>query len=162
MKNQKSDLEGVSGRINELHHEAQMQAGAAKTAMSRAVFAAWEAGKLLQETKKRCTKGTWSTWLETQFDGSARTAQRYMALARKMQNSEELKSLSLRQAYLHTGIAMAANSEGVSIAKIAIPKHVMLANKLIRLLRRRVRINEGMEDLRILYKELELVILKKK
>lgn len=162
MENEKYDFEVASQRINQLHYEAQAQAGAAKTAMSRAVLAAWEAGKLLQDTKKRCIRGTWSTWLETQFDGSARTAQRYIALARKMQNVEDLKGLSLRQAYLHTGIVMAATSEGTSNAKIAIPEHVVLANKLIRLLRRKVRIHEGMEDLRTLYRELEVVVLKKK
>ena len=156
MENKKLDLERVSLMVNQLHHEAQAQAGDARTAMSLGVLAGWAGGRLIHYQKKKCRRGTWSTWLDTQFEGSARTAQRYMSLAKKMKSLEELKGISLRQAYLRLGVAMTPTPGRGVCSEVVIPEFVILANKLTRVLRRNKCINEGLDDLWKLYRELEV------
>jgi hypothetical protein len=43
---------------------------------------AYNAGILLLQAKEQCGHGEWSAWLDTNFEGSARTAQAYMQVAR--------------------------------------------------------------------------------
>ncbi len=47
------------------------------------------AGTLLLKTKESCRHGEWLLWLEQHFDGSVRTAQHYMQIARRWQKIVE-------------------------------------------------------------------------
>lgn len=46
-----------------------------------ALRAAIECGKLLQAAKDDCDHGEWLPWLQANFDGTQRTAQRFMRLS---------------------------------------------------------------------------------
>ena len=64
---------------------------------------ALRAGELLIEAKTRVQHGEWGRWLEENFEGSSRTAQGYMKVAREIPNLDGTKAqhvadLSLRSA----------------------------------------------------------------
>ena len=73
--------------------------------------AAWQAGHLLLKQKRKIVHGNWELWLELNFDGKVRTAQRYMLLAKTVPDVLQLRGLTqgltLRQAYLRLGLAVA-------------------------------------------------------
>ncbi len=69
-----SMLEEFAGPINEYYHAAE---STAKTA----VLYARASGELLVYAKDRCKYGAWLPWLKENFDGSVKTAERYMSLA---------------------------------------------------------------------------------
>lgn len=75
--------------------------------------------------------GAWVLWLEEYFRGAKRTAKKYMQLARAVPEIETLRGMSLRQAYLHLGIATEPKSRAESPHVEALPSHVRLANKLL-------------------------------
>lgn len=69
-------LAGLAEQINAHHRECE-------AAMNAGLRHALEAGKLLTEAKRLCPHGTWQPWLEENFEGSIRTAQAYMRVARE-------------------------------------------------------------------------------
>ena len=75
----------AAAEINRLHEEAKGCSVASRKALQGALAAAWHAGQLLLVEKKRVNhkmgRGAWCLWLETNFRGAERTAQRYMRLA---------------------------------------------------------------------------------
>lgn len=93
----------VVEQINRLHAVAVRMAVDSRNSLRMALSAAWQAGRLLTAEKKRVRKqmghGAWGDWLEANFDGSVRTAQRYMCLAASISDTGSLRGLSLRQAY---------------------------------------------------------------
>ena len=97
----------IARRINALHAEAEQHRGRCCDAVYEALRAAWQAGHLLIKQKKRIVHGNWELWLERNFEGKVRTAQRYMLLAKTVPDVLELRGLTLRQAYLRLGIAVA-------------------------------------------------------
>ena len=52
-----------------------------------------EVGRLLLEAKVSCKHGDWLTWLEDNFDGSVRTAQDYMRLAKNTKAIQSFESI---------------------------------------------------------------------
>lgn len=66
----------LATRINALHHEVEQH----KTQM---FLKARCAGELLLEAKHTVLHGEWQDWLETNFEGSGRTARAYMRIARR-------------------------------------------------------------------------------
>lgn len=150
--------------INRLHAEAKRCAVASREALHAALVAAWQAGHLLMSEKKRVlhTMGTgaWLHWLEANFKGTVRTAQRYMKLTQGVANVTFLRGMSLRQAYARLGIATEPKSTGQRRLRHRLPAHVVLANKLARALKRRpgqTTEEQGeayRRDLRVLYEKL--------
>jgi DUF3102 family protein len=65
----------LAARINAEHR-------ACVSAMVDTLEHAMNAGYLLREAKAECPHGRWLRWLEDNFEGSVRTAQVYMRLAR--------------------------------------------------------------------------------
>ena len=65
-------------RINEAHR-------AGNAALGNALEHYHRAGVLLNEVKAELPHGTWLGWLEANFEGAPRTAQRYMRLAENWQ-----------------------------------------------------------------------------
>ncbi len=124
--------------INRLHAEATELAAASRRSLDAALMAAWRAGGLLIEEKKRVRHtmgaGAWLTWLESNFRGTPRTAQRYMRLARSVADPGFVQGLSLRQAYERLGIATEPKRRGQSVVGRLAP-HVSLATRLVRTLR---------------------------
>ncbi len=55
-------------------------------------------GRLLHTAKSECRHGEWEPWLRNHFDGSARHAQRLMALAVAHPDPEALPAMSLSEA----------------------------------------------------------------
>ncbi len=84
IQRQTSELRTLAGRINEHHRKVEE---ALKAGLSRAV----EAGELLIEAKGNVGHGEWGAWLSENFEGSERTAQAYMKVAR---NREALETKS--------------------------------------------------------------------
>jgi hypothetical protein len=73
---EEADLGELAVMANKYHDEI----GAAAESMQVAM---WNAGQALLIAKERCEHGEWLPWLEANFHGTKRTAQRYMDLARK-------------------------------------------------------------------------------
>ncbi len=68
-------IEGTKiDRLNDLHHRCERTYG-------EALELAVEAGRMLAQIKEELRHGAFGPWLEVHFDGSDRTAQRYMQLA---------------------------------------------------------------------------------
>ena len=71
-----SEMAGLAERINAEHRAAER---AAKSAIDHAL----RAGELLIEAKSAVGHGDWLPWLAENFEGSERTAQTYMRVARR-------------------------------------------------------------------------------
>jgi hypothetical protein len=131
----------TAAEINRLHEEAKRGFFVSRDALHGALVAAWQAGHLLVAEKKRVLHtmgpGAWLLWLKANFHGTARTAQRYMRLAHCVADVTFLQGMSLRQAYARLGIATEPKTPGRRPLRHTLPAHVVLANKLIRTLRRR-------------------------
>lgn len=105
--------------------------------------------------------GSWLLWLEANFKRSVRTAQRYMKLARTVADTSVFAGMSLRQVYARLGIATEPKRKLENAIIIQLPRHVSLANKLVRVLRQCSRPSRGKHsdeyirrDLRPLYEAL--------
>jgi len=147
--------------INRLHDEAKRCAAASRQALHGALVAAWQAGQLLSLERKRVFHtmgpGAWLFWLKANFRGTARTAQRYMRLAQCVGDVAFLQGMSLRQVYARLGIATEPKTPGKRRLRHTLPAHVVLANKLVRTLRRAPGAERGeayRRDLRTLYEKL--------
>lgn len=151
------DSRTVAKEINRLHAVAVRNALDSRHSLRQALSAAWRAGGLLIEAKKhvrrRMGRGAWLPWLEQNFEGSARTAQRYMCLARSVTDTGSLGGLSLRQAYFRLGISTEPKSRRDAILVAALPEPVRLATRLFEVLRATPAENYC-EDLRPLFEQL--------
>ncbi|HVS53598.1 MAG TPA: hypothetical protein VHD62_14680 [Opitutaceae bacterium] len=131
----------VAAEINRLHDEAKHGVQVSRQALNAALGAAWHAGQLLLTERKRVFHsmgpGAWLHWLEANFKGTARTAQRYMRLAQSVADVAFLQGMSLRQAYARLGIATEPKKTGQGRLRHRLPAHVFLANRLVRALKRR-------------------------
>ena len=154
----------VAVEINRLYDEARRGASASRQALHGALVAAWHAGQLLLAEKKRVRHcmghGAWLLWLETNFRGTARTAQRYMRLAECVADIAFLQGMSLRQAYARLGIATEPKTPSKRALSHKLPAHLVHANRLVRALKRRAgQTGEDQgeayrRDLRALYEKL--------
>ena len=86
----------LAHRINAEHAQAE---AALRDGLRHAV----EAGRLLLEARAAVAHGEWLPWLESNFDGSARTARAYMLVATRLprlekQNGNAVANLSFRHA----------------------------------------------------------------
>ena len=153
-----------AAEINRLHEEAKRCACASREALHGALVAAWQAGQLLVEERKRVFHtmgpGAWLLWIEANFRGTARTAQRYIRLAQCVADIAFLQGMSLRQAYARLGIATEPKTPSKRALSHRLPAHIVLAGKLVRALKRRPgeTAEEQSEayrrDLRALYEKL--------
>ncbi len=129
----------AAAEINRLHEEAKGYSVASRQALHGALTAAWQAGQLLLAEKKRvrCSMGlgAWLLWLEANFRGAARTAQRYMRLAQCVADIDFLRGMSLRKAYYRLGIATETKTPGMRPLAHRLPAYIILANKLVRALK---------------------------
>ena len=129
----------VASEINRLYEVAVTMSAHSRKTLDAALVAAWQAGQLLVAEKKRVRHSmgpaSWLLWLEANFDGTPRTAQRYMKLARSVADTAFLRGMSLRQAYDRLGIATEPKTPRGSLVH-QLPAHVLLANRLIRALKR--------------------------
>jgi len=132
----------IAKRITTLHADVQRLARESRQKLNHAATAAWQAGKLLLEAKASVVRhgghGSWLPWLNATFKGgiSIRTAYRYMKLARELPDAPAPDGMSLRQLYFHLGIATEPKAPKSNDAlPLVIPRHIILANKLLRVLR---------------------------
>jgi len=120
--------------INRLHAEVLRLTSESKQSLVSAVAVAWQTGQLLLAEKKHVRKtcgAAWLFWLEHNFKGTPRTAQRYMWLAESEPDVSQLQGLSLRQAYFRLGLATEHKSrDGASPAR-SFPQHIRLAGRLL-------------------------------
>lgn len=152
--------------INRLHEEAKRSSVVSSQALHGALVAAWQAGHLLGEERKRVFRnmgpGAWLLWLKANFRGTARTAQRYIRLAHCVTDAAFLQGMSLRQAYARLGIATEPKTPGKRRLRHTLPAHIVLANRLVRTLKRRPGQTDEEQgeayrrDLRLLYEKLRL------
>jgi hypothetical protein len=133
----------VATEINRLYDEAQRLVAESRVSLQAAIAAAWSAGRLLLEEKKRVSRsmgrGAWILWLEQNFHGSPRTAQNYMRLAREIPDITSLNGLSLRQVYFRLGIATEPKSREPLTRAVSLPPHIRFANRLLVALKTRSR-----------------------
>ena len=158
-------VSSVAAEINRLYEVALLLSAQSRQTLDAALVAAWQAGQLLVAEKKRVRHSmgpsAWLLWLEANFDGTPRTAQRYMKLARSVSDDAFLRGMSLRQAYDRLGIATEPKTPSRCSLTHQLPAHVLLANRLVRALKRaRVRATsqEGdgtfRRDLQVLFETL--------
>lgn len=150
--------------INRLHAEAVKLSADSREALHAALVAAWRAGQLLAVEKRRVRRsmgpGAWILWLERYFLGSPRTAQRYLRLAKSVSDAAFLRGMSLRQVYFRLGIATEPKSPGLAVALRPLPRHAVLAGRLLGLLKSRHNLlppdmrKAYRQDLRPLYERL--------
>ncbi len=136
--NSTAETTSPADQINRLHAEAVKLAAASRQSLDAALMAAWHAGALLiaekQRVRRKMGAGAWLIWLESNFRGTPRTAQRYMRLARSVADPGFVQGLSLRQAYERLGIATEPKRRGQAAPGRLAP-HVSLATRLARTLR---------------------------
>ena len=129
----------VAAEINRLHEEAKRCSVASRQALHGSLTAAWQAGQLLLAERKRVRHcmghGAWLLWLESNFRGTARTAQRYMRLAQCVADIDFLQGMSLRQAYARLGVATEPKTPAKRPLAHRLPAYIVLANKLVRALK---------------------------
>lgn len=99
MTNPDVSLEAYAREANEAHNEAQ-ESFRSGTEHAR------RAGRALIKAKAQVAHGGWSRWLADNFDGSERTAQLYMRLARHWtllddENRNDVAEMALRDAAKH-------------------------------------------------------------
>lgn len=150
--------------INRLHEEAKRNCKLSREALDAALAAAWRAGHLLLAEKLRVQRkmgrGAWLLWVEANFEGTPRTAQRYMKLAKHVADLAFIHGLSLRQAYARLGIATEPKRREGGEFRVRLPASVVLANKLLRALKCQApalsfnRAPRYCSDLRPLYEQL--------
>ncbi|HEY1794200.1 MAG TPA: hypothetical protein VGG34_14890 [Opitutaceae bacterium] len=150
--------------INRLHTEAMRLSAESRDALNAALVAAWKAGQLLILEKRNVRRsmgpGAWHLWLERYFSGTPRTAQRYMLLAKGVSDAAFLRGASLRQMYFRLGIATEPKSPGRAVVLRPVPRHAVLATRLIGLLKARPNLMPAelqrayQQDLRPLYERL--------
>ncbi|OAM88528.1 DUF3102 domain-containing protein [Termitidicoccus mucosus] len=161
--NTSSDIQNAAAQINRLHREVRRLCAESREKLDGALAAAWHAGRLLAEQKqtlrRNAGRGSWLVWLDASFAGGRSTAYRYMRLALETPAPETLHGLSLRQAYFRLGIATEPKTAAQQIHPVqALPESVVLAQKLLRLLRRRQKLSEGcLGDLATLYRQLRAI-----
>ena len=162
--NSPTPVSKTADRINRLHAESLRAAVASRAQLERGLIAAWTAGRLLaqekQSVRRRMGAGAWGPWLEQNFAGTARTAQRYMKLARLIPDSGSLRGLSLRQIYFRLNIATEPKTPAAAVALPPLPEHVSLSMRLLGALRQsagRASDATTRADLRPLYDHLREV-----
>lgn len=137
---QSAPTQSAATEINRLHEEAKRCAVVSVQSLHGALAAAWQAGQLLLAEKRRVQHsmglGAWLLWLETNFHGTPRTAQRYMKLARSVADLAFLRGMSLRQTYARLGIATEPKTPGHRLLTHRLPAHLIHANRLLRALKR--------------------------
>lgn len=95
----------LAAEINALFHDARTTADIAKTNAGQAITRALECGRLLNRQKESLPRGDWLAWLATHCpDISHPTARRYMILAHRSRENDLSDAVSLRQAYVASGI----------------------------------------------------------
>lgn len=131
----------AAAEINRLHDQAKSCAFQSRQTLLGALSAAWQAGRLLLTEKQRVRHsmglGAWLLWLEANFRGTARTAQRYMRLAQCVTDPAFLHGMSLRQVYARLGIATEPKPSGGGRLRHHLPAYLVHANRLMRALKRR-------------------------
>lgn len=151
--------------INRLHDEAKRGSVVSREALYAALAAAWQAGQLLlaekENVRRRMGRGAWLLWLEQHFQGTPRTAQRYMKLAHTVADVSFLRGMSLRQTYSRLGIATETKTPAKCPLVHPLPVHVLLSNRLVRALKRRINEDTNADqeaiyrrDLRLLYEQI--------
>jgi hypothetical protein len=150
--------------INRLHVEAVKLTSESRDALHAALVAAWKAGQLLAVEKRNVRRsmgpGAWHLWLERCFSGTPRTAQRYMLLAKSVSDVSFLRGMSLRQVYFRLGIATEPKTSGRTVVLRPVPRHAVLAARLLGLLKVRPNLIPAelrkayQQDLRPLYERL--------
>jgi Protein of unknown function (DUF3102) len=86
-----AELRKAAGVVNRLHGEVESQT---RSALASAI----ECGKILRRIKATVGHGVFLPWLEANFEGSVRTAQAYMRVARGSENAQFAAHISLAQA----------------------------------------------------------------
>ena len=148
-------IPSCAAEINRLHETVQALSVQSRKSLDASLVSAWQAGQLLIAEKKRVRlrmgPSSWMLWLEARFHGAPRTAQRYMKLARSIADVTFLKGMSLRQAYAQLDIATEPKTPGRCPLMHQLPAHVVLANRLVRVLkqeRKRAGENEKTDAIR--------------
>ncbi|MGF1470301.1 MAG: DUF3102 domain-containing protein [Rubrobacteraceae bacterium] len=83
-----TDTMDLTTLANEINAEHRACDDALRTGLNHAV----RAGELLNRAKSRIKHGSWGQWLEDNFEGSSRTAQAYMKVAREVPTLEGAKA----------------------------------------------------------------------
>jgi hypothetical protein len=125
----------AADEINRLCAEAVRLSRYSSEALHGALLAGWQAGKLLMEEKEKVRErmgpGAWLLWLEQNFKGTPRTAQRYMLLAKMVPNVSLISGMSLRQAYIRLGISTSPKGSPDPLRHPPLPRYVTLAHRLL-------------------------------
>jgi phage N-6-adenine-methyltransferase len=107
------------GALDNLAAEINAEHRACEAALKSGLGHALKAGDLLMEAKSRTGHGEWGRWLAKNFEGSERTAQAYMKVARELpglegEDPQRVADLSFRGALKELGGSSVHFSSGTA------------------------------------------------
>jgi hypothetical protein len=132
---QLDDLCGVMGRA----------VAASRTELDDALHAAWQIGDFLCAEKRHLRRtmgrGAWSSWPAANFPGSPASALRCMRLSQTARDANDLRALSLRQAYFYLGVATEPKRQRAPRCSL-LPAYLRHAHRLLLSVRMRLRLQQ--------------------
>lgn len=139
-------------KIGEMQRELARATEASRQALDHAMRVAWQIGRLFEMERTRVRqsmgRGAWRHWLSENFRGSQRLAERYLDLARTVENPDNLTQLSLRQVYLRLGISTEPKARSNAPRLLRLPGHVRNAQRLLLSVRMKLRLRQMNDEQR--------------
>jgi hypothetical protein len=139
-------------KIGELQCELARATKTSREALDHGMEVAWQIGRLFDIERKRVRRSmgreAWRHWLAENFRGSQRLAERYLQLARTVDNPDTLTQLSLRQVYLRLGISTEPKTRANALRLPSLPGHVRNAQRLLLSVRMKLRLRQMDEEQR--------------
>ncbi len=115
--------------LGELALAANREHVRCEQALGAAIEHAFRAGKYLLAAKGEVAHGRWAAWLGANFAGSVRTAQRYMQVAREIEDPSRVSYSSLREALEELStprqLGSAEETEEVIGAELVVPPRMV-------------------------------------
>jgi hypothetical protein len=107
LSNNFEDLARLAATANEAHSRAQ-------TYFEKGVAQAIEAGEALIAAKTQVAHGVWGAWLARNFSASAKTAQTYMRLARRLPELDDEKRNAVAEMSIRNAIVAVEEPRRIS------------------------------------------------
>jgi hypothetical protein len=141
--------EAATSELEQRYHAMVCAITTSRTDLDTALHAAWHIGDLLnaerQHVRRTMGRSAWPSWLAANFPRAG--ALRCMRLARAVRDVNDLRALSLRQAYFYLGIATEPKRQRAPYCA-PLPAYLRHAQRLLLSVRMRLRLQRMDPDAR--------------